>query len=65
MCLHAFRSKISDNDIINTQIIKKHSELNKETHVAFIDFEDAFDRVDRNVLWKVLEGRGYLQLTRT
>ena len=33
----------------------RHSEFNKETHVAFIDFEKALYRVDRNLLWKILK----------
>lgn len=29
--------------------------------MAFIDFEKAFDRVDRNILWKIMKERGYPQ----
>lgn len=37
-----------------TQITEeKHCESNKETRVAFVDFENAFVRVDRNILWQV------------
>jgi cephalosporin-C deacetylase-like acetyl esterase len=35
-------------------IIEKHSEFNIETHLAFIDFEKALDKVDRNILLKIL-----------
>ena len=44
-----------------TQIIMKHRNFNEGTCVAFIDFEKAFDRVDRNLLWQVPEKRGYPQ----
>ena len=33
-----------------TQIIEKHRKFNKLTHV-----ENGFDRVDRNMFWKVLK----------
>ena len=56
----------TDNTFILKQIIEKHREFNKETHIAFVDLEKAFDRVDRNVLWKILQDRGYpQQLVRT
>jgi hypothetical protein len=32
---------------------------NLETHITFIDFEKAFDRVNRLRLWEILERRGY------
>lgn len=51
----------TDNTFIVKQIIEKHREFNVQTHMAFIDFEKAFDRVDRNVLWRILEKRGYPQ----
>ena len=35
--------------------------FNKEVHIAFVDFEKAFHRVDRNLVWQVLEEWGYLQ----
>jgi hypothetical protein len=30
---------------------KKRREFNPETHMAFLDLEKAFDRVNRNQLW--------------
>jgi hypothetical protein len=40
-------------------IIEKRREFNKETHRAFIDFEKAFDNVNRRVLWNIMEKRGF------
>lgn len=30
-----------------------------ETHIAFVDYDKAFDRVDRDILWQIMELRGY------
>jgi hypothetical protein len=35
-------------------IIEKHREFNIETHLAFIDYEKAFDDVNRNTLLYIL-----------
>lgn len=51
----------ADNTFVIKQIIEKHRESNKETHMAFIDLEKAFDRVDRHVLWNIMRDRGYPQ----
>jgi len=58
---HGFRKGRSTNDnvFIIKQIIEKRREFNLETHIAFIDFEKAFDRVDRNKLFEIMEKRGY------
>ena len=32
--------------------------FNLENHVAFLDLEKAFDRLDRNQLWQILNRRG-------
>ena len=37
-----------DNVFTFQQIFEKIREFNFQTHVAFIDFEKAFDRVNRN-----------------
>lgn len=34
-------------------------------YVAFIDFENNFDRVDKSTLWQLLEESRYPQLLRT
>jgi sorting nexin-29 len=56
-----FRRGRSTTDAIFThkQIIEKRREFNKETHIAFIDFEKAFDNVNRRILWNVMEKRGF------
>jgi hypothetical protein len=43
------------------QIIEKRREFNKETHIAFIDFEKAFDNVNHRILWNIMEKRGFLR----
>jgi hypothetical protein len=35
-------------------IIEKHREFNIETHLALIDFEKAFDNINRNTLLDIL-----------
>jgi hypothetical protein len=36
------------------QIIENRHEFNLETHIAFIDFEKAFDKIYLNKLWNLL-----------
>jgi dTDP-4-amino-4,6-dideoxygalactose transaminase len=36
-------------------IIEKHKEFNIKTHLAFIDFKKAFDKVNRNKLMEILK----------
>ena len=43
------------------QIIEKHREYNLPTFMAFIDYEKAFDRVNRCTLWDILETYGIPQ----
>jgi sorting nexin-29 len=52
-------SSCIDNVFTAKQIIEKIREQNLETHIAFIDFEKAFDRVNRLRLWEILQRRGY------
>jgi hypothetical protein len=40
------------------QTIEKRREFNLGTHMAFLDLEKAFDRVNRNQLWQILNQRG-------
>lgn len=49
----------TDNVFTINQIIEKRREFNLETHIAFIDYEKAFDRVNRELLWQILQKRGY------
>jgi hypothetical protein len=41
-----------------SQIIEKHREFNISTHIEFIDFEKAFDSVDRDKLWTIMSSKG-------
>lgn len=58
---NGFRKGRSCNDNITAirQIIEKRREYNLETHIAFIDYVKAFDRVNRTVLWEIMEKHGY------
>ena len=48
------------------QIIQQRREFNLETHIAFIDYLKAFDRIHRDKLWHIMEKRGYpMHLIRT
>lgn len=49
----------NDNITVIRQIIEKRREYNLETHIGFIDYEKAFDHVNRNTLWAIMERRGY------
>ena len=45
----------SDNVTIMCQSNEKRKECNLETHIAFTDYEKAFDQVNRDILWQILE----------
>lgn len=51
-----FRKNRSCTDAIFTlrQLAERTIEFDKELHVAFVDQEKAFDRVDRDKLWQIL-----------
>lgn len=55
-----FRSRHSCVDHINTLriIIEQSAELKSPLHLMFVDFEKAFDRVNREFIWKSLSRRG-------
>ena len=40
-------------------IIEKSRELQKNIYFCFIDYAKAFDCVDHNKLWKILQEMGY------
>ena len=60
---NGFRSSRSTvaNVFILQQIFEKRRGFNPQTHVAFVDFEEEFDQVNRNKLWTVKQRRGYPQ----
>jgi hypothetical protein len=59
---NGFRTGRSTADnIFILQVTEKRREFNLQTHVAFIDFEKAFDKVNRNKLWTITEEQGYPQ----
>ena len=40
------------------QLIEKFRRKRKKMHVVFVDLENAFDQVQRNVIWEVLKNKG-------
>jgi sorting nexin-29 len=49
----------TDNVFTLQQLREIISEFTLETHLAFIDYEKAFDRVNCNKLWDILYKCGY------
>jgi len=47
-----------DNVFTIKPTIENRREFNLETRIAFLDLEKAFDRVNRNQLWQILNKRG-------
>ena len=47
-----------DKIFILHSVIQKYLHKNKKVYVAFIDYKKAFDSIDREALWKVLEHFG-------
>lgn len=60
---HGFRRGRACTDciFIVKQIIQKRREFNQETHLLFIDYIKAFDKVLREKLWDILLHKGYPQ----
>ena len=60
---NGFRKGRSCLDCIFTiaQLIEKRREYQLPTYIAFIDFEKAFDRVNRSKLWAVMARKGIPQ----
>jgi hypothetical protein len=52
-----FRKGLSFTDAIFTvqQIIEKRKEHNKQLFLLFIDYETAYDNVNREKLWEMIE----------
>lgn len=55
-----FRKNCSCLDLINTLriILDQITEYQPPLYMAFIDFEKAFDSIQRNVIWNVLKEYG-------
>jgi hypothetical protein len=56
-CQNGFRKgRTCINGIFTLKIlIERRREFNLETHMAFLDFEKAFDMVKRSLLFKILQ----------
>jgi hypothetical protein len=57
---NGFRKGRSCTDSFFTlkMLVDKRHKYNLETHIAFIDYEKAFDRVNRQKLWEILPRKG-------
>ncbi|XP_065581823.1 uncharacterized protein LOC136041191 [Artemia franciscana] len=60
---HGFRSGRSCSDLIFVlrMLVEESKQWNKKLYLLFIDFEMAFDSVDRDCLWRVLKYYGILE----
>ena len=47
-----------DNIFVLHSIIQKFMQKHRKLYVSFVDFRKAFDTVDRQVLWNILQGVG-------
>lgn len=58
-CQNGFRKGRSCTDATYTikLIMEKRIEFNKQTHICFVDFEKAYDKVDRTRLFEILNKR--------
>ena len=45
------------------RLVKKYQERKSDLHVVFIDFEKAYDKSWREVIWRCLEAEVYQWLT--
>jgi hypothetical protein len=41
------------------QLIQKRREFNLPTYILFIDYEKAFDRMPRGMLWNIMNNKGF------
>jgi hypothetical protein len=48
------KERLCTNIFILKQLIEKHKEFNHELYFLFMDYVKAFDRVDREKLWKII-----------
>lgn len=47
-----------DGMVTLNEVIEKRREYNKEICITFIDFEETFDKVNREKLWAITKKRG-------
>ena len=48
----------TDDVFFLKELINRRREFNLETHLAFVDYTKAFDKVNRDILWLILRKRG-------
>lgn len=48
----------TDHIFANKLILEKHHEYNKDIHLVFVDFKQAYDNIDRSKLWTALRKFG-------
>ena len=48
----------SNSSVLLDSIIEKAKEFQKNIYFCFVDYTKAFDYVDHNKLWKILEDMG-------
>ena len=49
----------TDNIFSLKKILEKRREFNLKTYIAFIDYVKAFDMIDREQLWSIMQKNGY------
>lgn len=42
-------------------ILEQSAEFNSPLYLTFVDFKQAFDRLDQNAIWRILQSKGVPQ----